>query len=326
VDSKGKPTGALNESGKQAVELFRNLNAVSPTYARELVGEQAHRRFSDIEFLTRLGRTPDNAAAIAYSASSGDIVNQDVDKLIKKVHSGVDDLTARPWYKVGWVQRMMGDNTDANTAQLTGTLRRYSELLVRSGEYGTAEQAVEAAATYIKSPQVSAKINGTLYLRSELPTPPYGTQEEWMEKFLEKVPKAAAKGLKFDADQVRLEYIPATRSYQAMVAGVPLMAEGVATSFSKEDIQQWFATENERETAESVQKIKGKAAASKPTPSSAAASADFAKRFNETPAERLARRDAEKAQATPAAAPADGAKRSPTMNMDWKDQLRKPNQ
>lgn len=292
VDAKGKPTGVVNEAGKQAIELFKQINTVSPTYAREMVGEQAHRRFSDIAFLTHLGRTPDDAAAIAYSATSGDIVNQDVDKLIKKVHTGVADLVARPWYKVGFVQRLMGDNTDANTAQVTGTLRRYSELLVRSGQYGDAEGAVKAAAEYIKSPQVSAKINGTLYLRSELPTPPNGTQEEWMDKFLEKVPKALAKDLKFDADQVRLEYLPATGAYQPMVAGVPLMADGMpAPVYSKADIQKWFAEEHDREVSASVQKIKDQAAIRK-TPTLAPAQAAFDANYAESPsarADRLAR-------------------------------------
>ena len=37
---------------------------------REMVVEQAHRRFSDITFLTHLGRTPGDAA-IALSATSG---------------------------------------------------------------------------------------------------------------------------------------------------------------------------------------------------------------------------------------------------------------
>lgn len=255
VDSKGKPAGVINEAGKQSISLFQRVNAVSPTYARELVGEQAHRRFTDIEFLTKMGRTQDDAAAIALSATSGDIVNQDVDKLLKKVHTSVSDLVARPWYKVGAVQRLMGDNTDANTAQITGTLRRYSELLVRSGQYGDADSAVKAAAEYIKSPQVSAKINGTLYLRSELPTPPTGTQEEWMEKFLTKVPKAAAKELKFDADQVRLEFIPATGAYQPMVAGVPLAVDGaMAPVYSKQDIQKWFAEEHDREVEETLKK------------------------------------------------------------------------
>lgn len=255
VDSKGKPAGVINEAGKQSISLFQRVNAVSPTYARELVGEQAHRRFTDIEFLTKMGRTQDDAAAIALSASSGDIVNQDVDKLLKKVHTSVSDLVARPWYKVGAVQRLMGDNTDANTAQITGTLRRYSELLVRSGQYGDADSAVKAAAEYIKSPQVSATINGTLYLRSELPTPPTGTQEEWMEKFLTKVPKAAAKELKFDSDQVRLEFIPATGAYQPMVAGVPLSVDGaMAPVYTKQDIQKWFAEEHDREVEETLKK------------------------------------------------------------------------
>lgn len=268
VDSKGKPVGSLNDAGKQAIDLFKNLNTVSPTYAREMVGEGAYKRFSDIAFLTHLGRTPDNAAAIAYSANSGDIQNQDIEKLVSKVRSGVDDLTARPWYKVGWVQSLMGDNTEANTAQLTGHLRKYAELLVKSGEVTNAEEAVSKAAEYLKSPAVSTKINGTLYLRSELPTPPNGTQEEWMEKFLDKVPKAAARELKYDPSDVRLEYLPSLRAYQAMVGGRPLEKDGmVSPVYTKEDIQRWFAEEQEREVAASLAKVKGRTAkASGPFP------------------------------------------------------------
>lgn len=252
VDSKGKPQGELNDAGKKAIELFKQLDAISPDAARQTAGEEAYKRFSDIDFLTKLGRQPSDAAAIAANAASGAITNSDTQGLIKKVQSKVDDLTKGPWYKPDWAASLMGDNTSANTAQVTGTLRRYATLLAHSGQYGTAEEAVSAAAAYLKNPAVSVQVNGTLYMRSEMPTPPSGggTAEEWLEKYLDAVPKARAKELGFDANEVRMEYDPTAKGYRAMVAGVPLTSpEGGVMVVSRNDIQKWYGEERERNIA-----------------------------------------------------------------------------
>ena len=249
VDSKGKPQGELNDAGKRAIELFKQLDAISPDAARQTAGEEAYKRFSDIDFLTKLGRQPSDAAAIAANAASGAITNSDTQGLIKKVQSQVDDLTKGPWYKPDWAASLMGDNTSANTSQVTGTLRRYATLLAHSGQYGTAEEAVSAAAAYLKNPAVSVQVNGTLYMRSELPTSPHAKEsaEEWLGKYLDAVPKARAKELGFDANEVRMEYDPAAKAYRAMVAGFPLTnPEGGVMVVSRRDVEKWYREELER--------------------------------------------------------------------------------
>ena len=254
VDAKGKPQGRLNDEGTKALELFRQLNNVSPDAAKDTVGEASYKRFADIDFLTHNGRKLEDAAAIATNAASGAIIGSDVSGLQKKVTARVDDLVSSPWYKSDTVMGWMGDNTAHNTAQVTGTLRRYADLLVRSGQYGDADEAVKAAFDYIKSPKVSTTINGTLYMRSELPTPPKGgTQEEWFDRFLTKVPKARAKELEFSENQVRLEYDPTAKSYRAMVAGVPLEdAEGNLMVYPKAKIQEWYATQNQLDVTDAA--------------------------------------------------------------------------
>lgn len=252
VDSKGKPQGQLNEAGKLSIELFKKLDSISPDAARQTAGEEAYKRFSDIAFLTKLGRDPSDAAAIASNAASGAITNSDTPGIVKKVNSAVDDLVKGPWYKPDWAASLMGDNTSANTSQVTGTLRRYATLLAHSGQYGSAEEAVSAAAAYLKDPAVSVKVNGTLYMRSEMPTPPSGggSAEEWLEKYLDAVPKARAKELGFDANEVRLEYDPTAKGYRAMVAGVPLTSpEGGVMVVSRNDIQKWYGEERQRNIA-----------------------------------------------------------------------------
>jgi hypothetical protein len=254
VDSNGKPRGALNEAGIKSIELFKQLDAVNPDAARQTAGEGAYKRFSDIAFLTALGRDPSDAASVASNAASGAIIGSDAGKLVTKVQAQVDSLTANPWYKPDWVARMMGDNTDANTSQVTGTLRRYATLLATSGQYGDADSAIAAAHSYLQNPQVATSINGTRYMRSELPTPPQGgTQEEWFGKFLDKVPKARATELGFNANEVRMEYDPIAKAYRGMVAGVPLTnPEGGLMVYPRERIQQFYAKQRELDILEAV--------------------------------------------------------------------------
>ena len=138
-------------------------------------------------------------------------------------------------------------STTPNTAQVHSWVKRYATLLAHSGQVGDAETALKLAVEYINSPKVSAKVNGTLYLRSELPTPPQGgTSEEWLGKFIDAVPKARAKELEFAGDQVRLEYDERSRIYRAFVAGLPLEdAEGNLMVFPKGSIERWYATQNQ---------------------------------------------------------------------------------
>lgn len=243
VASKGKPAGQLNETGQRAIALFRELDKVNPDYVRGLVGEKTYERFSDIAFLMHLGRSPDDAAGLTAGAASGAIADSDVGKLTKKVSAQVAMLTEGPWYKPEWAAKIMGENITANTAQVSGALRRYATLLAHSGQYGDAEAAVSTAFSYLAHPAVSGRINGTLYLRSEMPSgPPSRTQEEWFARFITEVPKGRAKELYGKEQDVRLEWNAASRAYQAYIGGVPLTnADHTLAVYTKENIQKWYA-------------------------------------------------------------------------------------
>jgi hypothetical protein len=254
MDAKGKPTGQLNEVGKASIELFRQADSVNVDYARELVGEKTYQRFSDVGFLMHLGRTSDDAAGIAAGAASGAVIGSDLDKLTKKIHAEVTKLTDNPWYKPAWASRVMGDNTATNTAQVTGALRRYSTLLAHSGQYGDADAAVAEAYGYLARPEVSTKINGTLYLRHELPTPPAAhSAEEWFARYLDAVPKARARDLGQRDSDVRLEFDPTIKAYRAFVLGVPLSnPDGTLMVSTRSDITAWYARQLDADVTQAV--------------------------------------------------------------------------
>jgi hypothetical protein len=287
VDSNGKPTGELNEAGTKSIELFKQLDATNPDYAKQVAGDTAYKRFSDIAFLSHLGREPADAASIASNVASGAIQGSPGDKLGKQVASEVGKLTGTPWmdwlsnsahttYDVvrrnnplalaggltygamkelgvdkppEWLKVDRSDhamrNTTPNTAQVEGMVKRYATLLAHSGQVGDATEALRVAVTYISSPEVSTKVNGTLYLRSELPAAPSGsgTQGEWLERFIDAVPKARAKELNFPGESVRLEYDERAHVYRAFVAGIPLTnADGGIMAFHKGAIREWYET------------------------------------------------------------------------------------
>lgn len=241
VDSNGKPRGVLNDAGKAGLQLFTQLNLYGD-YAKSLMPEKQYNRFDNVTFLTRMGRTVDDAAALATAVDMPLVEGSDVDKLVKGVRSHVGKLQADPFYKFDWAQRMWGDNTVANTTQMTGTLRRYAELLVHSGQYPDASGAIEAAFSHLAKKEVSTKVNGTVYLRSELPTGPQSrTQSEWFARFIDEVPKVRAKELAYKPEDVRLEWQPATRAYLAYAGGMPMTnADNTLAVYSKETIRQWY--------------------------------------------------------------------------------------
>ncbi|MEJ8809429.1 hypothetical protein WKW77_00005 [Variovorax ureilyticus] len=255
VDSNGKPRGQLNDAGKAGLELFKQLNLYGD-YAKTLMPEKQYNRFDNIAFLTKMGRSVDDAAGLATAVDMPVVEGSDVDKLVKGVRSQVGKIQADPFYKFDWAQRLWGDNTVANTAQMTGTLRRYSELLVHSGQYPDAPSAIEASFKYLANPAVTAKINGTVYLRSEMPMgPPSKTQEEWFERFINEVPKGRAKEQYGKPQDVRLEWNPASRAYQAFVGAVPLTnADNTLAVYSKENIQKWYATKEQADVMDAISK------------------------------------------------------------------------
>jgi hypothetical protein len=285
VDAKGKPQGELNEAGKASIALFRHLDSTNTEYTRSLLSESVYKRFSNISFLLHFGKSEAEAASIAANADSGSVIGSDVEKLEKKIHSAATKLVQPEWYQVGWVQRLRGDNTSANTAQVTGTVRQYASLLVKSGMYGDAESALDAVARYVASPQVSAKVNGTLYMRSEMPTgPAMHTQEEWFARYIDEVVKPIAKAQgsavvqplwdgpvarwyaemetkhvegRAAADPVRLEYDPAAKLYRAFVGGgLPLIRpdSGEVLMVPKNEIERWYQSAAQGDIARAVVK------------------------------------------------------------------------
>ncbi|AVQ80759.1 hypothetical protein [Variovorax sp. PMC12] len=278
VDSKGKPTGTLNETGKQAVELFQKLDTYGD-YARSLMSEKQYARFSDIAFLKKMGRSIDDAAGLSTAADAGAVIGSDTEKLVKKVHAEVGKIQADPFYKWDWVQKAFGDNVSVNTVQMTSTLRRYATLLAHSGQYGSAEDALAASAKYLSDPAVSAKVNGTVYLRSEMPTGPKSrTQDEWFERYIEEVPKARAKELGFKSSEVRLEFDPTTRAYRGYVGGLPMEnADHSLFVVTKDDIAKWYAAKEEGDVAQAAAKMTGKVQDIKDTRATAERVSDWAK-------------------------------------------------
>lgn len=298
VDSKGKPTGQLNEAGTQAIELFKQLDAVNPDAAKQTAGETEYKRFSDITFLMHLGRVPSDAASIASNAAHGATAGSPADKLDKQVSVEIAKLTGTPWMEwlsnttnsaydavrrnnplalaggmtygamkhwggieepPSWLKVNREDtamhNTVANTSQVHSAVKRYATLLAHSGQVGDATTALKVAVEYISRPEVSAQVNGTLYLKSEMPAAPSAsrTQTEWLEKFIDAVPKARAKELGFAGEQVRLEYDERSRVYRAFVAGLPLTnPEGGIMVWQKGAIQQWYAHRDEIDLTEAA--------------------------------------------------------------------------
>jgi hypothetical protein len=255
VDSKGKPTGTLNDSGKAGLELFKQLNLYGD-YAKSLMPEKQYARFDNIAFLTKMGRSVDDAATLATAVDMPVVEGSDVDKLVKGVRSQVGKLQADPFYKMDWAQRMWGDNTVANTAQMTGTLRRYSELLAHSGQYPDASTAVEAAFAHLADKAISTKVNGTVYLRSEMPVgPPSRSPEEWFGRFIDEVPKGRAKELHGKPHEVRMEWNPAARAYLAYMGVMPLTnPDGTLAVYSKQNIQKWYAEKEQADVLEAISK------------------------------------------------------------------------
>lgn len=255
VDSKGKPTGSLNDAGKAGLELFKQLNLYGD-YAKSLMPEKQYTRFDNIAFLTTMGRTVDDAATLATAVDMPVVEGSDMDKLVKGVRSQIGKLQADPFYKMDWAQRMWGDNTVANTAQMTGTLRRYSELLAHSGQYPDANTAIEAAFKYLARSDVSAKINGTVYLRSEMPVgTKTRTQDEWFARFIDEVPKALAKERNGRPQDVRLEWNAASRSYQAFIGVMPMTNDDHSlVVYTKENIRKWYLAKEQADILEAIAK------------------------------------------------------------------------
>jgi hypothetical protein len=287
VDAKGKPTGQLNPEALKALELFREMDAVNQGYARQVAGETAYSRFSDIAFLMHLGRTPSDAATITATAATATNTPGALHGMPAKVRGAVAGMHGTSW--ADWLANRWGDtqdigpriawaaqgfalglvgeknsapapvghamrNTTGNTYQVHTLVERYATLLAHSGQYGSADEAIEEAVRYISKPEVSVKVNGTLYLRSELPQAPgKESQEEWFGKFIENVPKAQAARQGFSGSEVRVEYSPTTKLYTAMMGGLPMLKDdGMVQTYTRDDIQKWSLDRYKADVNEAV--------------------------------------------------------------------------
>lgn len=240
----GKPAGELSDQARGALELFRQINAARPSYARSLVGEETYNLYSDILMMsTTGGHSQANAAAIVMGARSGAINSTDTGPLKAEVGKAVRDLTDDPWYRPAWAAWMFGDNADANLSQVSGTLRRQAELLALSGQARSAKEAVSAAAAWLADPTVSAKVNGTYYLRSQLPTAPTGeSQEEYFEGFIKDLPESIPFLRSYKSEDVWLNYSETTGTYTPMVHGVPATDEnGRVIGITRAQIERRYA-------------------------------------------------------------------------------------
>ena len=163
--------------------------------------------------------------------------------------------TAPEWLKIDPKGTAMR-NEAPNTAQVHAMVKRYATLLAHSGQVGTPEAAIKTAVEYISRPEVTAKVNGTLYLRSELPPGiPGKTQEEALEQFINMVPKAEAQSRGFSGDEVRLEFDERSRVYRAFVAGVPLTnANGGVMAFNKSEIHQFYINQRAVEVQNAIRR------------------------------------------------------------------------
>jgi hypothetical protein len=96
-----------------------------------VAGDTAYKRFSDIAFLTHLGREPADAASIASNAASGSIPGSPGDKLDKQVASEISKLTGTPW--MDWL---------SNSAHTTYDVVRRNNPLALVGEltHGTLKE------------------------------------------------------------------------------------------------------------------------------------------------------------------------------------------
>ncbi|QTD44218.1 hypothetical protein [Ottowia testudinis] len=255
----GKPVGELNKEAKESITLFKELHRHQPAYLKGLLGDGAYRQYVAVNALTKNGGMPDNvAASLVASAERGDVLSHDGSNQRKLVEKEVAAMQANPWYKSKLVQRWLGDNTVSNSVEVTGLVRTLADLYVRSGQFPDAESAVGAAAQYVADPTVSARVNGTTYLRSEMPQAPKGEQQDvWFDRFITDVPKALAKAQGFKGSEVRMAWDNSINGYRAWVVNTPLTDPdtGLIKVFTKSDIEDWYATERKKDIDEATSNI-----------------------------------------------------------------------
>lgn len=245
----GKPVGELNSAAMDSIKLFEQVNRQQPRYLKNMLGEKSYEQYENVSILMSGGMPPNTAAAMAANVDRNDILSDHTRGLVKQVQADTAKMLAEPFYKWGWVQRMFGTNTTGNSVQVASRLGRITELMVRSGMYPDLESARKSAGEYLASPAVSVKVNGFVYMRTELPkAPPGEAPEYWFEKFIDDVVKPEAlkhPGIK--ASEVNLVWSPADNAYRAFAAGVPLTGDGWhQLTYRAADIERRTFTEREQ--------------------------------------------------------------------------------
>ena len=242
----GKPIGQLSDAGKAAIDRFIVINKTDPKYAKKLMANpEDYAVMSDIQLLMDHGGYPnpnDAASMVNLSRKSG-IEKGDYGKgLIKKVHDAVDGVVNPNWYsgRAAWFNGLFG-NDEVNLQPIAADLRRQTELMVTTGMYKDADTALKAVATYMAKPEVTTKVNNTVYFTKDLPTvPPKEDPAEWFGRFIKDVPERLAKDQKMSGD-VRLQP-DQDGNYRAFIGSYPLTDQnGQMQVYTPDQVSQWIS-------------------------------------------------------------------------------------
>lgn len=242
-EQDGKPIGELNDQGKEAIQLYMDIQKISPVTASRLAGGKDD-LLSDIQFMMEKGGIPNisEASTLINQGRLSGVTASDVDNMKGSVKSAVDDVLYPNFFSqpVNWFSNFFG-NEDVNLTAVQSTIRRRSELLVQSGQISNAQQAVKATVEYLSNPQVTTLVNNTLYFNKDLPRVPEGEgQAEWFENFIDSVPREVARNKDLDEEDIRLEP-NSTGGFTAWTGGVPLTyADNRIVQYSKDDVSKWI--------------------------------------------------------------------------------------
>ena len=256
----GKDIGQLNPQGQAAIQRYLEIAAVNPSEADKYAGgKESQRLLSDIKFMTEKGGMPNisDAASFVNQASRRGIEQGDAAIKREQVKSAVDDIINPSFYSgtVNWVSTLFGGNEQVNMTAIGADVRRRAELLVQSGQVSDAASAVRASVEYFANPQVTSKINNTLYFNKDLPTAPKGENPgEWMERFIQAVPGKIASDQKMDGKRIRLEP-NASGGFTAWTGNVPMTdANENRVVYTKGQISEWISSTYSSDIRERVQK------------------------------------------------------------------------
>lgn len=238
----GKNIGQLNQQGQAAIQRYLQIAAVSPAAADKMAGKDAQ-LLSDIKFMIERGGTPDvsQAAAFVNQANHSGIEKGDMAGMKERVSSAVSDVVYPHFWSrtTSWVAGFFG-NDQVNLTQVRADIRRRAELLVQTGQVSDPAAAVKASVEYLSNPQVTTKINNTLYMNKDLPTMPKGEDTaKWMERFIEEVPGKLAKDRAWKASDVRLEPNQ-SGGFMAWAGNVPITdKDGSTVNYTKQQVSSW---------------------------------------------------------------------------------------